>query len=114
MSTAVQTPAIASPSEILRSVTPDERLKLLRELVKLCFADGSLGKPLKVTDENDTHVGLIMAMYPKTTEPLPPLTKEERADLQRRLDNPGKTMSHEEFVTRARKTIRELRESQQS
>ncbi len=114
MAVATQTPPTVTPLEMLRSASPAERLNLLRELVKLCFADGNLSKPLKVSDEKDTHVGLIMAMYPRTAEPLPPLTEEERADLQGRLDNPGKTMSHEEFVARARKTIRELRESQQS
>jgi hypothetical protein len=114
MATATQSPAVTSPLEMLRSVSPAERLKLLRELVKLCFADGNLNKPLRVADEKNTHVGLIMAMYPRTTEPLPPLTDEERADLQRRLDNPEKTMSHDEFVARARTTIRELRESRQS
>ena len=114
MATAAQTPAIQSPMEMLRSVSPTERLKLLRDLVKLCFADGNLTKPLQVTDELNTHVGLILAMYPRTTKPLQPLTEEERTDLRRRLNNPGKTMSHEEFVARVRKIIRESPESQQS
>ncbi len=114
MSTATPANPAVSPSELLRSVSPAERLKLLRELVKLCFADRSLNKPLQVTDEKDTHVGIIAAMYPRTTKPLPVLTEEERIELQRRIDNRHNAMSEEEFLAAVRKRIKERAESAES
>lgn len=101
-------------SELLRNVTPGERLKLLRELVKLCFADGSLNNPLRVTEDGDGFAGYISALFPRTTEPFPETTAEEEAETQRRIANRHNAIPHDEFMRRVVSTIREQRGSEQS
>jgi hypothetical protein len=98
---------------MLRNVSPAERLKLLCELVRLCFADGNLDKPLKVTEDTDSQWG-VLAMFPRTTGPYTDLTPEEDAEIQRRIDIRHNAISHGEFVKRVRKRLHALPESERS
>jgi hypothetical protein len=100
-------------TESLRSLSAAERLKMLRELVLLCFADGSLKQPLCVTEDNDPIRAYVLARFPRTTQPFPELTPEEEAEIQRRIANRHNAMSHEEFVRRVVRRIRERRGNEQ-
>lgn len=109
MATATQPIPAMVPAivEALRSISATDRLKLLRELVKLCFTDRSLDKPLQVMEEGDLFRAYVMVMFPRTKTPPPELTPEEEAEIQRRIANRHNAISHEEFVERVRRLIRE-------
>jgi hypothetical protein len=102
-----QGPARPDNLRIAAEPFPAERLKVLRDLVMLCFADGRLKEPLCLSEDGDPFRAYALAMFPRTTTPPPPLTDEERIELQRRIDNRHNAISHEEFVKRVVRCFRE-------
>jgi hypothetical protein len=114
MATVVSPPEVASSIEMLRKASPAERLALLRELVQLCHADGSLNGGLRITDEQNKLLSIVTPMLPRTKTPLPELTDEDRAEIQRRRANRQGVMSEEQFFAEIRSRIKEREESAQS
>lgn len=105
---------VSGTIESISSLPSGERKKVLRELLKLCYADGELQGPMLVTNDDDLFSGYVFAMFPRTQTPLPDLTEEERAELQRRYDNRHQAVSEAEFIARVRALARERSETARS
>lgn len=101
-------PAIAA-NEFIAKLTPEERARLLGELVKICIEEGTIEKPRLVTDEKGLLKAYVINFFPPTTGPAPELTPEERAELQRRIDQRHEAVSQEEFIAEMRRLRKESR-----
>src|SRR5262245_53361955 len=73
-----------------------DRIRALRELVLICYAQGQLDEPLQVTNGGDPFVGMVFAMFPQDNK-APELTANETAKIQRRIDDPVR-LSHDEML----------------
>jgi len=85
--------------KVVARATPEQRRYLIDKLLPQVIEDDKY-LPRLVHDKNGELVGLLIPQFQsKATEP-PKLTDEERAELQRRLDTPNDTVSHEEMLKR--------------
>ena len=91
-------------SELMRTAlaecTPEEKRKLLVELAKEFLADG--GGVMTLQDEREKTFGYLTVHRALELIPTDP---EWIAEQQRRIDNPGKTYSVEEFLKKLRKGL---------
>ncbi len=92
--------SLSAPIENLYQLSTSDRIRVIRELVLLCYAEGQLDQPLQVTSENDPFVGLVVAMFPAGGEP-PELSQAQRAEIRRRMEDPTR-LSHAEVIAAIR------------
>ena len=102
--TSTTTPGLL---EVLKGVSAADRLRALQELVKLCYKDGNLDQPLHISASDSLFRACIVPMFTVPSAEPPAYTPEEEAEIQRRIANRGNAISHEEFVQRVRRFIRE-------
>jgi hypothetical protein len=95
--------AEASANELIASLTPEQRARLLGDLVRVCAEDGTIAKPQVVADENGRPFAYVVNFFPKTVAPGPTLTVDEHAELQRRIDRRHEAMTQDEFIAEVRR-----------
>jgi hypothetical protein len=85
--------------EGIRQITPAERAQLLGELVRAVSADLGRKDGAMLRDPQGNPVGLFLPVVQNPPAP-PPMTAEDRAELQRRLDTIDNSMTTEELKAR--------------
>jgi hypothetical protein len=84
----------------IQDITPAERAHLLGELARAVSADqGGRKEAAMLTDHRGKPVGLFLPVAQNPSPP-PPMTDEDRAELQRRLDTIENSMTTEELKAR--------------
>lgn len=111
MAATIQSSAAQPQLSAMNELALADRLILLRGLIALCAADGSLDRPLRVTDAQGTLVGYVSAMYPRTKTQLPPLTDEKCRELARQRANRQGLLTEEEFLNEIHSRIKERAEN---
>ena len=85
--------------EGIRQITPAERAHLLGELARAITADLGRKDGAMLTDHLGNPVGLFVPVVQKPPAP-PPMTDEDRAELQRRLDTIDNAITGDELKAR--------------
>jgi hypothetical protein len=82
--------------EIVNQFSPGERFRFLIELAKRVLADHPGPEPLHLAEGDEAPIGFLI---PQTFHPTsaPPMSAEDRKELQRRLDNRHQAVTPGEF-----------------
>src|SRR3982750_1773702 len=89
--------------ELIASLTPEQRARLLGDLVKICAGDGTIERPQVVADENGRPFAYVVNFFPKTQAPAPALSADEHAELQSRIDRRREALTQDEFIAEVRR-----------
>jgi hypothetical protein len=84
---------------VIAKATPEQRRYLVDNLLPTVIEDGGYLPRLVHNARGELLAVLVPEFRSKATEP-PELTPDEVAEIQRRLDTPDDTISHDEMVRR--------------
>ena len=87
----------ATLEKVIAKATPQQRRYLVEKLLPIVVEDdGCL--PRLVRDKKGQLVGILVPEFRSTATEPPPLTPEQRAEIQRRIDTPDDVISHEQLL----------------
>jgi hypothetical protein len=87
------------PLELIRSLSDEEKESILMVLLREALrAEEVDQEPFRIDDENGSLLGTVTLNKYSDTDRPPRVTAEEEAEFIRRVKNPGRMLSEQEFL----------------